>query len=154
MKGIILAGGQGTRLHPLTRVTSKQLLPIYNKPMIFYPLETLKRAGITDVLLIVAPDHCGDYMKLLGSGREFGVNIVYEVQDKPEGLAQAFLIGEHFIKGESVALILGDNIFEDDFAEAVKRFKKGAQIFAKKVLDPERLGVVVFDTKMRAQKIT
>ena len=121
--------------------------------MIFYPLETLKRAGITDILLIVAPDHCGDYMKLLGSGREFGVNIVYEVQDKPEGLAQAFLIGEHFIKGESVALILGDNIFEDDFAEAVQRFKKGAQIFAKKVPDPERLGVVVFDKKMKAHRI-
>lgn len=153
MKGIILAGGHGTRLYPLTRVTSKQLLPIYNKPMVFYPLETLKRAGITDILLIVAPDHCGDYMKLLGSGREFGVNIVYEVQDKPQGLAQAFIIGEHFIKGDSVALILGDNIFEDDFAAAVREFKKGAQIFAKKVPDPERLGVVVFDQKMKVQKI-
>lgn len=153
MKGIILSGGSGTRLAPLTRVTSKQLLPIYNKPMIFYPLQKLLRAGITDILIIVAPDHCGDYMKLLGSGREFGADFVYEIQDKPEGLAQAFTIGEHFIKGDNVALVLGDNIFEDDFTDAIKNFKSGATIFAKQVPDPERMGVVVFDKDMRATKI-
>src|SRR6185503_20270941 len=109
MRGIILAGGSGTRLHPLTQVTSKQLLPIYDKPMIFYPLEKLISAGIKEILVIVAPDHCGDYMKLLGSGKEFGVRFTYEIQDKPEGLAQAFLIGEEFIGDDSVAMILGDN---------------------------------------------
>ncbi|MBL8030611.1 MAG: NTP transferase domain-containing protein [Candidatus Doudnabacteria bacterium] len=153
MKGIILSGGSGTRLSPLTKVTSKQLLPVYNKPMIMYPLETLLKAGIKDILIIVAPDHAGDYLNLLGSGKEFGARFAYEVQDKPEGLAQAFLIGENFIEQDSVCMILGDNIFEDDFSEIIKNFKSGAHIFAKQVPDPERFGVVKFDEKGTALQI-
>lgn len=153
MKGIILSGGSGTRLSPLTKVTSKQLLPVYNKPMIFYPLETLLKAGITDILIIVAPERAGDYLRLLGSGREFGAKFTYEIQDKPEGLAQAFIIAEKFIDKDSVCLILGDNIFEDDFTESIKNFKSGGLVFAKKVADPERSGVVVFDEQMKAVKI-
>jgi len=153
MKGIILSGGTGTRLHPLTKITSKQLLPIYNKPMIFYPLETLLRAGINDILIIIAPDHAGDYLKLLGSGREYGAKFTYEIQDKPEGLAQAFIIGEDFIDADSVCMILGDNMFEDDFSETIRSFKSGGHVFAKEVLDPERFGVVKFDDHMRAVEI-
>ena len=153
MKGIILAGGTGTRLLPLTKVTSKQLLPIYNKPMIFYPLETLLRGGIKDILIIIAPDRAGDFLKLLGSGREFGAKFTYEIQDKPEGLAQAFIIGGKFIGRDNVTMILGDNIFEDDFSKQIKNFKSGGHIFAKKVSDPERSGVVKFDSKMRAIRI-
>ncbi|MDP3975501.1 MAG: sugar phosphate nucleotidyltransferase [bacterium] len=141
MKGIILAGGNGSRLHPVTKVTSKQLLPIYNKPMIYYPLETLLKAGIKEILIIVAPEHAGDFVKLLGSGKEFGARFFYEVQDKPDGLAQAFLIGESFIEEENVAMILGDNLFEDDFNEEVKHFSGGARIFVKEVPDAERFGV-------------
>src|SRR4051794_24987361 len=139
-RGIILAGGSGTRLAPLTKVTSKQLLPIYDKPMIFYPLQTLLDAGIKDILFIVAPERAGDYLRLLGSGKEFGAKFAYEIQDKPEGLAQAFIIGENFIDDEDVCMILGDNIFEDDVSVAIKNFKSGGQIFAKKVNDPERFG--------------
>lgn len=153
MKGIILAGGSGTRLRPLTRVTSKQLLPIYNKPMIFYPLETLIKAGIKEILIIVAPDHAGDFLKLLGSGKEFGCKFTYEIQDKPEGLAQAFLIGENFIGDDDVTLILGDNLYEDDFKDAISSFKGGGRVFAKKVNDPERFGVVEFDTDQKALSI-
>lgn len=153
MKGIILAGGGGTRLSPLTKVTSKQLLPIYNKPMIYYPLETLLRGGIRDILFIVAPERAGDFLRLLGSGKEFGAKFAYEIQDKPEGIAQAFIIGENFIGEDNVALILGDNIFEDDFSEQIKNFKTGGQVFAKKVPDPERFGVVAFDANNRATKI-
>ncbi len=140
-------------MRPLTRVTSKQLLPVYNKPMIFYPLEKLISAGIKDILIIVAPDHCGDYMKLLGSGREFGVTFTYEIQDKPEGLAQAFIIGEEFIGSDSVTMILGDNIFEDDFTEAIKNFQSGGLVFAVQVPDPERSGVVEFDANMKVLSI-
>lgn len=153
MKGIILAGGSGTRLNPLTKVTSKQLLPIYNKPMIFYPLETLLKAGITDILIIVAPDHAGDFLKLLGSGKEFGCKFTYEIQDKPEGLAQAFLIGENFIGTDSVTLILGDNLYEDDFSQAIKTFQQGGRVFAKEVTDPQRFGVVEFDQNRKALSI-
>ncbi|MFA4818960.1 MAG: sugar phosphate nucleotidyltransferase [Patescibacteria group bacterium] len=153
MKGIILAGGEATRLRPLTRVTSKQLLPIYNKPMIMYPLETLLKADIRDILIIVAPDHAGDFLHLLGSGKEFAAKFTYEIQDKPEGLAQAFIIGEHFIGQDNVCMILGDNIFEDDFSDTIKDFKSGAHIFAKEVPDPERFGVVKFDANMKAIKI-
>lgn len=153
MKGIILSGGSGTRLSPLTKVTSKQLLPVYNKPMIMYPLETLLSAGIKDVLIIVAPDHAGDFLKLLGSGREYGANFTYEIQDKPEGLAQAFLIGENFIDKANVAMILGDNLFEDDFSQTIRNFKSGGHIFAKKVSDPERFGQVRFDGQMKAVEI-
>lgn len=153
MRGIILAGGAGTRLAPLTKVTSKQLLPIYNKPMIYFPLETLLKAGIKDVLIIVAPDHAGDFVKLLGSGKEFGCNISYEVQDKPNGLAEAFVIGEKFIGQENVALILGDNLFEDDFIQPVLNFKSGALVFATQVPDPQRFGVVEFDENRKVISI-
>lgn len=153
MKGIILAGGAGTRLAPLTKVTSKQLLPIYNKPMIYYPLETLRSAGITDILIIIAPDHAGDFLKLLGSGREFGCRFSYEVQEKPDGLAQAFIIGEKFIAGDDVTLILGDNLFQDDFSQSIKSFQSGARVFAKQVPDPKRFGVVAFDENRKATSI-
>ena len=132
MKGIILAGGRGTRLQPLTNVTSKQLLPIYNKPMIYYPLQTLLQAQIEDILIIVAPDHAGDFLKLLGSGREFGCDFTYEIQEEPGGLAQAFLIGQDFIGDDDVTLILGDNLFEDDFSHAIQSFESGGRVFAKK----------------------
>jgi glucose-1-phosphate thymidylyltransferase len=153
MKGIILAGGVATRLMPLTKVTSKQLLPIYDKPMIYYPLETLLKAGIKDVLIIIAPDRAGDFLRLLGSGKEFGAKFTYEIQDKPEGLAQAFIIGETFIGDDNCALILGDNIFSDDFSEEINNFKSGAVVFAKEVSDPERYGVVEFNEKMEAISI-
>ncbi len=153
MKGIILAGGGGTRLSPLTKITSKQLLPVYDKPMVFYPLNTLLKAGIKEILFIVSPDHPGDFLKLLGSGKEFGAKFTYEIQDKPEGLAQAFIIGEDFIGDDNVTLILGDNIFEDDFSGSIKKFKSGGLIFAKKVTDPERFGVVKFDSKGKAIQI-
>jgi len=153
MRGIILSGGSGTRLRPLTKITSKQLLPIYNRPMIYYPLNTLINAGIKEILIIVAPERAGDYLNLLGSGKQFGVKFTYEIQDKPEGLAQAFIIGENFIDNEDVAMILGDNIFEDDFSEEIKSFKSGAKIFAKHVPDPERFGVVKFDENFKAKKI-
>jgi glucose-1-phosphate thymidylyltransferase len=153
MRGIILSGGSGTRLRPLTKITSKQLLPVYHRPMIYYPLNTLIKAGIKEILIIIAPERAGDYLNLLGSGKEFGVKFTYEIQDKPEGLAQAFIIGENFIDKEDVVMILGDNIFEDDFSEEIKSFKSGAKIFAKKVADPERFGVVKFNAEHKAEKI-
>lgn len=153
MKGIILAGGSGTRLRPLTKVTSKQLLPIYDKPMIFYPLETLLKAGIKDILVIIAPDYAGDFLKLLGSGKEFGCKFTYEIQDKPEGLAQAFIIGEKFIGNDSVTMVLGDNLYEDDFSEPIKSFQSGGRVFAKQVSDPQRFGVVAFDDNHKAISI-
>lgn len=153
MKGIILAGGNGTRLLPLTKVTSKQLLPVYNQPMIHYPLETLRQAGVVDILFIVAPDHAGDFLKYLGSGKDFNCHFSYEIQDKPQGIAQAFQIGEDFIDNDNVALILGDNLFEDNFSQAIQSFETGGRIFAKKVADPERFGVVEFDQNHRAISI-
>ncbi len=153
MRGIILSGGSGTRLRPLTKITSKQLLPIYDRPMIYYPLNTLIKAGIKEILIIVAPERAGDYLNLLGSGKEFGVKFTYEIQDKPEGLAQAFLIGENFIDNENVAMILGDNIFEDDFSQEIKSFKSGAKIFAKPVPDPERFGVIKLDNEGKPEII-
>lgn len=155
MKGIILAGGSATRLRPLTKITSKQLLPVYNKPMIYYPIETLVKAGIKDILVIVAPHYAGNFLNLLGSGKEFGddVRIAYEVQDEPRGLADAFIVGEAFIGDDNVAMILGDNIFDYDFSEDVKNFKSGALNFVKEVKDPERYGVVEFDDKMKVISI-
>ena len=147
MKGIILAGGNATRLRPLTKITSKQLLPVYNKPMIFYPIETLVKAGITEILIIVAPDYAGHFLNLLGSGRDFGARFTYEIQDEPRGLADAFIVGEEFIKGDNVTMILGDNIFEDDFSNQINNFKSGGQIFAKEVADPEKSAVVEFDSE-------
>lgn len=145
MKGIILAGGTGTRLLPLTAITSKQLLPVYDRPMIFYPLDTLIKAGIKDILIIVAPEHSGNFLNLLGSMfRKFGVNLSFVVQKSPRGLAEAYLLAEDFLDGESSTLILGDNIFEDDFTEAIQTFEEGGRIFAKEVTDPKRFGVVEF----------
>lgn len=153
MKGIILSGGSGTRLSPLTKMTSKQLLPVYNRPMIYYPLNTLLKAGIKDIMIIIAPEHAGNYLNLLGSGREFGARFVYEIQDKPRGLAEAFIIAESFLDNDNVTMILGDNIFSNDFTEDIKNFKSGGRIFAKKVSDPERFGVVEFDENMKAVSI-
>lgn len=145
MKGIVLAGGKATRLRPLTKITSKQLLPVYNKPMIFYPIETLIRAGIEDILIIIAPDYAGHFLNLLGSGKEFGVRFTYEIQDEPRGLADAFIVGANFIGNDNVTMILGDNIFDYNFSESITSFRSGAKIFAKEVDDPERFGVVDFD---------
>lgn len=153
MRGIILSGGQATRLRPCTKVASKQLLPVYNKPMIYYPLNTLLKCGIKEILIIVAPQRAGDYLNLLGSGSQFGVKFTYEIQDEPKGLADAFIIGENFIDQEDVCMILGDNIFEDDFSHEIKEFKKGSMVFAKKVSDPERFGVVKFDSDGKAERI-
>ncbi len=146
MKGIILAGGTGTRLLPSTAVTSKQLLPVYDRPMIFYPLNTLITAGITEILIIVAPEYSGHFLNLLGSlFRSHGIAISFVVQKKPRGLADAYILGEDFIDGGSSTMILGDNIFEDDFTEAIQSFETGGRIFAKEVPDPERFGVAEFD---------
>lgn len=146
MKGIILAGGTGTRLLPVTAIASKQLLPVYDRPMIFYPLNTLVSAGIRDVLIIVAPEHAGHYLNLLGSLlRKKGINISFVVQKEPRGLAEAFILGEDFIDNGPCAMILGDNLFEGDFREAIASFQEGGRIFAKAVSDPERFGVVEFD---------
>jgi glucose-1-phosphate thymidylyltransferase len=145
MKGIILAGGKATRLRPLTKITSKQLLPVYNKPMIFYPIETLVRAGIKDILIIIAPDYAGHFLNLLGSGRDFGANFTYEIQEEPRGLADAYRVGKNFIGNDSVTMILGDNIFDYDFSKEISTFEKGGHIFAIKVPDPERYGIVEFD---------
>ena len=153
MRGIILSGGSATRLRPCTKVTSKQLLPIYNRPMIYYPLNTLIKAGIKEILIIVAPERAGDYLNLLGSGKDFGVKFIYEIQDEPRGLADAFIVGENFIDKENVVMILGDNIFEDDLSNEIKNFKKGAKIFAKEVSDPERFGIVEFDENNKAISI-
>jgi len=153
MKGIILAGGRATRLRPLTSITSKQLLPIYDKPMIFYPIETLIKTGITDILIIISPEYSGHFLNLLGDGHEFGAHFSYAVQKEPKGLADAFIIGADFIDNDDVTMILGDNIFDKDFSEDIKSFKGGAMVYAKKVADPERFGVVEFDEKMKALSI-
>jgi glucose-1-phosphate thymidylyltransferase len=156
-KGIILAGGSGTRLHPLTIYTSKQLLPIYDKPMIYYPLCTLMSTGIRDILIISTPQDIDNYKKLLGNGNQWGTKISYEVQPKPEGLAQALLIGEHFINNHPSALILGDNFFYGSGLEQilikVNEIQDGASVFAYSVRDPRRYGVVNFDKNNNAISI-
>jgi len=153
MKGIILAGGLATRLRPLTLVTSKQLLPVYNRPMIFYPLFTLLKAGIKEILIIIAPDYAGHFLHLLGTGRQFGAKFTYEIQESPRGLADAFIIGEDFIDNGNVAMVLGDNIFTDDVSQHIKSFKSGGRVFAKQVPDPKRYGVVDFDKAGKAISI-
>ena len=141
MKGVILAGGLGTRLYPATRVTNKHLLPVYDKPMVFYPLHTLIRAGIIDILIVSGPDHTGHFLRLLHSGKEFRVRLKYDVQEEPSGIAKALSLAEDFAGGDKIVVILGDNIFEDDIAESVALFKNsddGARLFLKEVPDVER----------------
>lgn len=157
MKGIILAGGSGTRLYPITQGVSKQLLPVYDKPMIYYPLSVLMLAGIRDILIITTPEDQGSFKRLLGNGNQFGIQLSYEIQEKPEGLAQAFIIGEDFIGDDSVCLVLGDNIFWGQgfspllFSAAQQ--SEGATVFGYKVHDPERFGVVEFDEEQNVLSI-
>lgn len=147
MKGVILAGGLGTRLYPLTHVSNKHLLPIYNKPMIFYPIETLVKAGIKDIMIVTSGPHVGHFLGVLKNGKELGVkHLEYAYQEKPDGgIADALSLAEDFADGENVAVILGDNTTDADIGEAVKNFKKGAMVFLKKVDDPSRFGVPVFE---------
>lgn len=156
MKGIILAGGSGTRLHPITKGISKQLMPIYDKPMVYYPLATLMQASIRDILIITTPDDQSQFQRLLGDGSQWGIKLSYEVQPSPEGLAQAFIIGEDFIGEDKVALVLGDNIFHGpELEESLKTCTDpdGGIVFAYRVSDPERYGVVEFDENMKAVSV-
>lgn len=144
MKGVLLAGGTGSRLYPLTRVTNKHLLPVYNKPMIYYPLETLRKAGINNILLVSGKGHAGDFLELLGDGKELSVHLSYAVQEEPGGIAQALGLAEDFADNEKVVVMLGDNIVQDDITPAVSDFKKqrkGAKIFLKAVDNPQSFGV-------------
>lgn len=146
MKGIILAGGLGTRLYPLTKVTNKHLLPVYNKPMIFYPIETLVKAGITDIMVVTGGPHCGHFMSILKNGQELGIkHLEYAYQENEGGIADALSLAREFAEGDCVTVILGDNTSDADIAEEVKNFKEGALIFLKEVPDPGRFGIATFD---------
>ena len=151
MKGVILAGGLGSRLHPLTKVTNKHLLPVYDKPMIYYPIETLVKAGIRDILVVTGGNSSGDFLKLLGNGKQFGLkHMNYTYQEGEGGIAQALSLAEHFADGEKIVVILGDNVIESDISPFVRRFQSqatGGRILLKKVPDPERFGVAVFSGK-------
>jgi glucose-1-phosphate thymidylyltransferase len=147
MKGVILAGGTGSRLYPLTKVTNKHLLPVYDEPMICYPLKTLISSGIKDILIVSGRGHVGHFLELLGSGSDLGVRLSYEIQKEAGGIAQALGLAEHFAGGDSVAVILGDNIFENDVKEEIGSFASGARIFLKKVRDPHRFGVADVDER-------
>lgn len=142
MKGIILAAGRGSRLYPCTKIINKVLLPVYNRPMIYYPLNTLLQAGISDILIIINPDDRDNFYNLLGDGQDYHVRITYAEQIKPRGIAEAFIIGEQFIGQDNVTLVLGDNIFVDDTSAEIKNFTSGGKVFAKEVSDPRRFGVV------------
>ncbi len=143
MKGVILAGGHGTRLHPLTLITNKHLLPVYDKPMILYPLETLKESGISEMMIVCGKEHGGHFMNFLGSGNEYGVKLSYALQSGAGGIAEALMLARDFADGGKIAVILGDNIFQEDFSKAVRKFEKenGSKVFIKRVKDPERFGV-------------
>jgi glucose-1-phosphate thymidylyltransferase len=147
MKGIILAGGTGSRLYPLTKVTNKHLLPVYDKPMIYYPLQTLMDAGIKDIMIVSGRGHAGHFLELLGSGADFGVHFTFEIQEKAGGIAEALGLAEDFADKEDVAVILGDNIFQDNVYKAVESFKSGARIFLKEVPDAKRFGVAEIKRK-------
>jgi glucose-1-phosphate thymidylyltransferase len=157
MKGIVLAGGSGTRLYPITKGVSKQLLPIYDKPMIYYPLSVLMLSGIRDILIITTPEDCDSFKRLLGDGANFGINLQYAIQSSPGGLAQAFIIGEKFIGKDSVCLVLGDNIFYgqglSQMVRKASQIEQGATIFGYQVKDPERFGVVEFDVNYKVISI-
>ena len=153
MKGVILAGGNGTRLYPLTKVTNKHLLPVYNKPMIYYPIERLVSAGITDIIIVTGKENAGNFMNLLGSGKEFGARFHYTLQDEAGGIAHALSLVQGFVKDDSMTVILGDNIILDDISEDVKTFEAGARIFLKEVKDPQRFGVPEFDENNKIKRI-
>ena len=157
LKGVILAGGLGKRLHPLTKITNKHLLPIYNKPMIYYPIQTLVDAGIKDILIVTGGNHAGEFLRLLGNGQKFGLkHINYTYQEGEGGIAEALGLAEHFADNEKIVVVLGDNIIEHDIKKAVEDFKKqpkGAKIMVKKVEDPERFGVVELDEKGKIKQI-
>lgn len=150
MKGIILAGGNGRRMQPLTEITNKHLLPVYDKPMIFYPINTLKQGGITDIMIVTGKEYAGGFLKLLGSGREFGCRFHFEIQEDALGIAHALDLAESFVGNENCAVILGDNVYEDNFSESIRSFKSGAHIFLKYVQDAYRFGVA----EVNDQKIT
>ncbi len=152
-KGVILAGGTGSRLAPMTKVTNKHLLPVYNKPMIYYPIDTLKKSGITELLIITGTESAGDFMKLLGSGDELGVHITFRVQEGTAGIADALKLAENFVGNESFAVILGDNIYEDSFEKNIQNFTNGAHIFLKEVLYADRFGVATLNDKNEVMKI-
>lgn len=157
MKGIILAGGLGTRLYPLTKVTNKHLLPVYNKPMIFYPIETLVAAGITEIMVVTGGPHCGHFLSILKNGHELGIkHLEYAYQENEGGIADALSLAREFAEGDSVAVILGDNTSDADISQAVREFREGALIFLKEVTDPQRFGIATFDPvdKSKIIKIT